>query len=109
MSDWQTISEAAPTRISFDTDGDVFIGTYEGEKEIAPPNMDAFSVYLFHAADGNEGLEDGELVAINQYYDLQEAMSKVSPGTLCRIERVKTVETKRNQNPMVSFLVQTKA
>lgn len=106
---WNTVAEGAATRVNFDTIGDVYIGTYLGTDHITPPDSDAFDVYQFTTAGDQTGLSDGELVAINQSYDLRNTFEKIAPGTLCRIEYVKDVPTGRGLNPMKSFKVQTKA
>jgi hypothetical protein len=108
-NEWSTVSEGAATRLQFEKFGDVFIGTYVGEATITPPEADPFDVYQFRAALDQEGLEENELVQMSQSYELKQTMSKVSPGTLCRIEYVKDVPTSRGLNPMKSFKVQTRA
>jgi len=107
--EWTTLSEGAATKISFDTDGDVFIGVYVGEDHIEPPTGEPFDMWQFRTVGDQGELEDGELVNINQYYDLQKSMAKVTPGMICRIERLKEIPTGRKLNPMVTFKFQTKA
>ena len=95
---WQTVQEESPSRVIFDTIGDVFVGRYTGELHIEPENDEAFDLYTYRGADG-------EPYAINQSYNLKQAMDKVSPGDIVRITYIKDIPTKKKQNPMKDFRV----
>ena len=98
--EWETIAEEAAIGVVFDEVGDVFIGAFIGIEHISPEKdgQEPFDRYLFRA-------KDGKLYAIPQSYKLIEAMDKVQPGQVTRIEYVKDIPTGRKQNPMKDFTV----
>src|SRR6202035_5937076 len=89
---WETVAEASPTRVIFDTIGDEFIGTYKGVSHIDPDNGkdDPFDVLLF------EGL-DGELYSMSGT-KLMKEFSKIPPGTMSKITYVKDLPSNKG-NP----------
>jgi hypothetical protein len=101
--EWETVAEAAATKVVFDTIGDSFVGQFQNaeyiEREPAADGSDqSFTVYLFKG-------RDGDLYSIQQSFSLEEAMKKVSTGDWTRITYVKDVPTARKLNDMKSFQV----
>lgn len=79
-AEWDLVAEAR-TKVIFDTDGDVFEGTYEGPEQIPDPNTGEIYEYLnFRKGD------DGYTTSAN--YQLARAFSNVTPGTYVRITRL---------------------
>lgn len=107
--EWVTVDEGAPTMVSLDTVGDVFVGRYIGMVEIVNPNdNETWKQYRFHMEDTHGGdFTVGELVGINGTYSLDSAMPKVPEGALVRLENMKEIPTKKG-NPMHSYKVQYK-
>lgn len=99
--EWETTQEESPTRVVFDTPGDIFVGRYEGTLHIAPEGKDEFDVFTFRG-------ENGERYAINTSYRLLEAMEDVQPGQWVRLTYVKDIETRRGLNPLKDFRVQVR-
>lgn len=98
--EWETISEESPTKVIFDTPGDVFIGEFVGLRHITPDNGkdDPFDVFVF------VGRDDAQY-SINTSYRLIEGMKNVPEGAMCRITYTKDVVTGRGLNPMKDFRV----
>lgn len=108
-TEWETVTEASPTKIIFDTIGDRFIGTYQGELNIAAemnitkdhPEGEAFDMYLFRGVDG-------ELYSVNKSYKLMMGLDGVDIGTLCRLTYVADIPTGRGLNPMKDITLDVK-
>ena len=104
--DWEfeTVAEAAPTRVLFDQIGDVFIGKYMGREfvKIDEPSSDgkdqSFYLHLFKGYDG-------DTYSVNNSYDLDEKMEDVEQGTWVRLTYKRDVKTSRGLNAMKSFQV----
>lgn len=116
--DWTTVDEGAPTMVSFDTIGDVFIARYWKAETVTDPNpnpktgeYDTWTQYLFHATaetlTETGEFTEGELLGITGTWAIDRAMKNVPEGSLTRIEYVKDVDTNKG-NPMKSFKVQYK-
>lgn len=101
---WNVIVEESPTKVIFDTIGDVFIGQYMGPRTITPENGrdEPFTVLTFRGRDGG-------LYAVNTSYKLNDALEDVDLGTWVKLEYVADIETNRNLNPMKDFRVYVKA
>lgn len=103
--DWEfeTVVEESPTKVIFDTIGDVFIGQYVGplhiEREPDKEGRDqSFTLYTFRARDNG-------LYALNESYQIEEAMKSVEAGQWVRVTYMKDIDTARGQNPMKDFRV----
>ncbi len=94
---WNVVSDESPTKVIFDTIGDVFQGVFEGEKEITPKEGDPFTMYLFRGPDG-------ELFGIPESFKIKTGMAEVKAGQECRIEYVKDVNVGRPQ-PMKDYRI----
>jgi hypothetical protein len=105
--EWETVTQASPTRIVFDTIGDTFVGDYAGTLDVPAeqnitrenPEGEAFSMYLFNGLDG-------ELYSLNRSTKLELGMSQVDVGRRCKLTYVKDVPTGRKLNPMKDITVQ---
>lgn len=101
--EWDTVKEAAPSKMIFDTIGDVFIGQYLGIEHVAlelnaKGEDPSFDQYIFRG-------RDGERYSIAQSFDLQKAMNDVEESKWVRLEYVKDVATGTGKNDMKSFKV----
>jgi hypothetical protein len=104
--EWDTVSEAAATRVVFDTIGDTFVGKLLRkdyiEREPAADGKDqSFHLWVFKG-------RDGDTYAINNSYEIDEALANIPFETWVRIQYLKDVKTARNLNPMKSFKVDVK-
>lgn len=100
-AEWETAAEEAPTRVVFDTIGDVFLGFYQGTNEVKMDDGTSFTQYLFRGSDG-------VLYAINESYKIKQGMANVPEGHETRVEYVKDVDTGR-PSPMRDFRIQHRA
>jgi len=76
---WKTVSETEvdENKIVFDTIGDVFIGTYLGDRTVT--NADgSYRQFRFR------GTDDG-VYFVNANYSLQRGMENVRVGRMCRL------------------------
>jgi hypothetical protein len=97
--EWEIAAEAR-TKMSFDTDGDVWEGFFEGFETIIDPNTGEEYQYInFRDAAG-----DGYTTSAN--YQLSRAFGRISQGTYCRIIRLS--ETKVAKGNMINFKVLTR-
>lgn len=102
--EWETVAEAAATRVVFDTIGDTFVGQFIGidhiDREPSANGEDqSFDLYNFRG-------RDGDLYAVNNSYSLQEPLSKPDViGKWVRLTYIKDVKTGRKLNDMKSFQV----
>jgi hypothetical protein len=101
--EWETRVEESPTKVIFDEVGDVFVGLYVGplhiEREPDKEGRDqSFTLYTFRG-------RDQVLYAINESYQIEEAMKSVDAGVWVRITYMKDIDTARGQNPMKDFRV----
>jgi hypothetical protein len=98
-TEWETVAEASPTRVIFDTIGDEFVGTYKGVTHIDPDNGkdDPFDVLVFEGTDG-------ELYSMSGT-KLMKEFSKIEPGRLARITYVKDLPSGKG-NPFKDFKVE---
>lgn len=104
--EWETIAEAAPTKVGFDTFGDVFIGIKLGVEEVTDPNTaKTWKVWLFTGVYPDELA--GERCGVPGTYQLDNDLAKVPDGHETRIEYVKDVPT-RQGNPLKSFTVKAR-
>lgn len=103
--DWEfeTIAEAAPTRVVFDTIGDVFIGQYQGIEHIVPEDskVEPFDLFIFLGRDGNR-------YSVNTSYKLEKALADVDVDTWVRLKYVNDIPTGRGLQPMKDFVVSVK-
>jgi hypothetical protein len=101
--EWDTVEEASPTLVLFDTVGDVFIGQYKGIETITPEKTEdePFDRFIFTDRNGNR-------YAINVSFKLEKAMSKVTIDQWTRITYVGDIPTGRKLNPMKDFKVDVK-
>jgi hypothetical protein len=108
--DWEfeTVADASPTVVIFDTVGDQFVGQYKGKELIDPGTVDpetgkssAFERFVFKG-------RDGELYAIPMSYKLNDAMEDIDNDKWVRITYVKDIPTGRKLNPMKDFVVEVK-
>ena len=98
---WSTVSEESPTKIVFDTIGDVFTGTFKGKLHIEPPDgEDPFDVLTFRD-------DAGEFCSMGGY-KLMQAFEEIPRETYCRITYVKNVDTGQ-PSPMKDFRVETRS
>lgn len=105
-TEWETVTEEVPTRVVFDTVGDVFIGDYVGREDIPAeknptkdhPEGEAFSLFLFRGLDG-------KLYSVNTSTRLNDAMSKVDAGRRCRLAYMKDVPVNGQPSPMKDITV----
>lgn len=98
--EWETVADESPSRVIFDTVGDVFVGRYVGDQHIEheEEGEDAsFDLFLFRG-------RDEALYAVNKSYKLVEAMKNVNPDEWVRIEFVKEIPVKKG-NPLKDFRV----
>lgn len=107
---WEVVTEESPTKVIFDTIGDLFIGDYAGAMTVPAdqniskdhPEGEAFDLYLFRGLDG-------KLYSFNKSTKLELAMEKVSVSQRCRLTYVGDVPTKRGQHPMKDITVDVAA
>ena len=115
--EWENVHEEAADQLVFDTEGDTYIGEYQGHEIIhdtnKTPPMDWFVKLMWRDPEG--------LKFTNAGYELQTAYVKVTtddagnpvnsediipPGTITRNVLVKKVNVKK-ASPMKSFRVDT--
>jgi hypothetical protein len=82
---WETVADETPDRIIFDTLGDQFVGTYEGEMLVDLDDGEQGKYLTFRNADGYFCTSAG--------YKLDQAFQKISVGSLVRLTYVKNVDT----------------
>ena len=101
FDEWETVKEAAPTMVAFDTFGDVFIGIKKGKEEITDPNTgNTWNQWQFTGVFPDELA--GEHCGINGSYELDRALEGIPDGNEVRLEYVKDVPTHKG-NPLKSF------
>lgn len=100
---WDTVAEAAATKVVFDTFGDSFVGQYKGREEVKQePTADgANQDFTMHRFLGR----DGDTYAVNNSFSLDEGLEDVPIDTWVRLTYVKDVPTGRKLNPMKSFKI----
>lgn len=108
--EWESVQEEPRTIIKFDTEGEQFIGFYEGTQHIVDPNPDKdgnyneWDQYNFTGIFPDE--ISGEKVAINAGAHLRQALDQTEPNTyIVRIVRGKEVKVKNQPSAMVTFKV----
>lgn len=103
--EFEIVAEETPTKVVFETIGDVFIGQYVGpehvDQEPDPKTGEdkSFDLYIFRGRNGG-------LYAINKGFKLAEAMETVGVDEWVRFTYVKDVPTGRKQNPMKDLRVE---
>lgn len=95
--EWETVAEAR-TKMLFDTDGDEFIGFYEGPELIEDPNTGEAYEYL------NFRNDDGAGVTTPANYQLGRAFGDMPTGSYVKITRLGTSKT--DKGTMTNFKVQ---
>jgi len=99
-SGWKTVSEdivtALPTKVTFDSYGDEFIGVYKGPKKVTPGSGEPFTVFLFEAV-GDAQFGVGELCSVGSLFALRDTMKKVRPGATVRLTYVQDVQNGDNE------------
>lgn len=106
QGEWEAVSEEVPTRVIFDTVGDVFIGDYVGIENIPAeknptkdhPEGEPFSLFLFRGLDG-------KLYSVNTSTRLLDAMGKVTHGHRVMLRYVKDVPVNGQPSPMKDITV----
>ena len=100
---WETVAKEAPTKIIFDTIGDVFVGKYVGKEHIErePDAEGKDRSFWLHKFEGR----DGDVYSVNDSFDLNEKMAEDMIGKWVRLTYLKDVKTERGLNAMKSFRV----
>ena len=103
--EWSTVDDGVqPVTITFDTIGDVFIGTKLRSKTITDPNKgDTWTQFQFTGISPDEVA--GEVCAINASVRLAEALNEVPDGATTRVEFTETVPIKGQSSPMKLYSV----
>lgn len=103
--EWSTVDDGVqPVTITFDTIGDVFIGTKLRSKTITDTNKgDTWTQFQFTGISPDEVA--GEVCAINASVRLAEALNEVPDGATTRVEFTETVPIKGQSSPMKLYSV----
>jgi hypothetical protein len=103
--EWSTVDDGVqPVTITFDTIGDVFIGTKLRSKTITDPNKgDTWTQFQFTGISPDEVA--GEVCSINASVRLAEALNEVPEGATTRVEFTETVPIKGQSSPMKLYSV----
>jgi hypothetical protein len=103
--EWSTVDDGVqPVTITFDTIGDVFIGTKLRSKTITDPNKgDTWTQFQFTGISPDEVA--GEVCSINASVRLAEALNEVPEGAITRVEFTETVPIKGQSSPMKLYSV----
>lgn len=97
---WETVAETR-MKMRFDTDGDVFEGTWEGFEQITDPNTGDGYLYC------NFRSEERGAVTCSASYQLKQGLEKVPVGKYVRVIRTGTTEMAKG-NAMVNFTIQVR-
>jgi hypothetical protein len=95
-----TVSEAR-IKMTFNEDGDVWEGFYEGPETVIDPNTGEEYPYLTFRDLAGDGY------TVSASYQLATAFAAIAPGTYARITRTGTTPVKRGL--MTNFKVQTRS
>ena len=98
---WDIVSEDLPTRVTFDTIGDEFIGTFR-RKESQDGRTGRYDLFIF--TDGSVNGEEGnheELFSCSGSR-IAAGMKKVRPGNTVRIRYIADVPT-NSENDMKEY------
>jgi hypothetical protein len=105
--DWEfeTVADASPTKVLFDTIGDCFVGQYEGIQHIVPDTIipgkiEEFDLYTFRG-------RDGQLYGINKSYKMSKGMDAVKIGDWVRITYVANIDV-RQAEPMKDLKIEVR-
>lgn len=99
--EWETVAEAR-SKMLFDTDGDEYIGVWEGFEIIVDPNTSEKYTYANFRDDDNGP------VTTSAGYQLSRALESVPTGKTVRIKRTGQTSMGTNKNPMTDFKVDVK-
>lgn len=99
VDEWETVIEDSGVPIEFQKFGDQFIGRFEGERTITPPDgtKESFTQQMFR--------DDGVLYVMSGGYKLRAAFKDIAIGTRVRITYVRDVQTGQ-PSPMRDFRVE---
>ena len=97
--EWETVAEAR-SKMLFDTDGDVYVGIWEGFEDIIDPNTS--EVYRY----ANFRDDDNGPVTTSAGYQLERALKEVPTGKRVKITRTGSTDMGKGKNPMTDFKVQ---
>lgn len=98
--DWEfeTVVDESPVRIIFDTEGDTFIGQFEGRKTITPDNGDdPFDIFVFRG-------RDERLYSVNTSTKLDGVLTNETEGKWVKLELIKLIPSKKGQ-PFKDFRI----
>lgn len=97
--EFETVVDESPSKVIFETIGDVFVGQYEGMQHIAPDNgEDPFDLLTFRGRDGN-------LYGVNNSYKMSQATNLMPLGAWVRLTYTKDIDTRKG-NPMKDIKVE---
>jgi hypothetical protein len=97
--EWETVAEAR-SKMIFDTDGDEYVGTWEGFDTITDPNTDEKYLYAnFRNADGTP-------VTTSASYQLERGLQSVPVGKRVKLTRTGQTDMGKGKNPMTNFKIQ---
>jgi hypothetical protein len=86
--EWETLVEESGKPLSFENEGDQFVGTYVGSRQIEPDGWDEKDYFLQHQFRDDAGM----LHVINGGYKLNESLTPDVEGKKVRITRTADVE-----------------
>lgn len=97
--EWETVAEAR-TKMIFDTDGDEYVGTWEGFEDIIDPNNgDVYKYANFRDADGTPKTTSAS-------YQLERGLKDVPAGRKVKLTRTGQTDMGKGKNPMTDFKIQ---
>lgn len=97
--EWETVAEAR-TKMIFDTDGDEYVGTWEGFEDIIDPNThDVYKYANFRDADGTPKTTSAG-------YQLERGLKDVPHGKRVKLTRTGQTDMGKGKNPMTDFKIQ---
>ncbi len=99
--EWEVVAEAR-SKMLFDTDGDQYIGVWEGFEDIIDPNTGDVYKYANFRND-----ETGP-VTTSASYQLERGLKDVPHGRTVRLTRTGQTDMGKAKNPMNDFKIEVK-
>lgn len=97
--EWETVAEAR-SKMIFDTDGDEFVGVWEGFETVIDPNTGEEYLYA------NFRNPDSGPVTTSAGYQLKRGLENVKTGTKVKLTRTGQTDMGKGKNPMTDFKIQ---